>query len=39
MYFVFLYNNRTMKPVDIIIRRRKVMRENNGGVYSNYDEL
>jgi hypothetical protein len=39
MYFVFLYDNRTMKSVEIALRRGKVMRENNGEGFSNYDIL
>jgi hypothetical protein len=33
MYSVFLYENRKMKPADIVIRQGK--RENNGEVKSN----
>jgi hypothetical protein len=27
MYFIYLYENRTRKPVEIILSRRSVMRE------------
>jgi hypothetical protein len=33
MYFVFLYENRTVKFVEIILRRgRRRMKKNDGGV-------
>jgi hypothetical protein len=28
MYFVFVYENRTMKPVEIVLRRGEGMKEN-----------
>jgi hypothetical protein len=30
MYFVYLYENRKMKPVEIVLRRGEI-RENDGG--------
>jgi hypothetical protein len=35
MYFVFMYENRRMKLVEIILRRGRGMRENDGGGKSN----
>jgi hypothetical protein len=36
MYFVFMYENRIMKPVEIVPRRReRRMKENDGGNKSN----
>jgi hypothetical protein len=35
MHFVFVYENRTMKPVEIVQRRGQGMRENGGGGESN----
>jgi hypothetical protein len=36
MYFVFIYENRRMKPVNIVVRmRRERKRENDGGSKSN----
>jgi hypothetical protein len=36
MYFVFIYENRTMKFVEIVLKREGgEMRENNGGSESN----
>jgi hypothetical protein len=33
MYFVFMYEKRTMKPVKIVLRRwGRGMRDKNGGV-------
>jgi hypothetical protein len=32
MYFVYVYENRTMKPVEIVLRGRRGMREYDGGV-------
>jgi hypothetical protein len=32
MYFVYMYENRTMKPAGIVLKRQgKGMRENDGG--------
>jgi hypothetical protein len=32
MYFIYLSENRTMKPVQVVLRRgRRGMRENDGG--------
>jgi hypothetical protein len=31
MYFVFMYENRTMKLVKIVLGREEGLRENNGG--------
>jgi hypothetical protein len=40
MYFVFLYENRRMKPVEIVLRRREgKKRENDEGGKSNYNIL
>jgi hypothetical protein len=35
MYFVFLYENRRVKPIEIVLRRRMGMRENDGEGKSN----
>jgi hypothetical protein len=36
MYFVFMYKNRTIKSVEIVLRRgQRGMRENNRGDESN----
>jgi hypothetical protein len=36
MYFIFMYENRIMKPVEIVLRNRGGrMRENDGGGESN----
>jgi hypothetical protein len=35
MFFVFIYENRRMKPVEIVLRRGKEMKENDGGGKSN----
>jgi hypothetical protein len=36
MYFVYTYENRTMRPVEIILgRERGEVRENDGGGESN----
>jgi hypothetical protein len=35
MYFVFIYKNRKMKCVEIVLRRREGGMENNGGGKSN----
>jgi hypothetical protein len=32
MYFVFMYENRRMKPVEIILRRERETRENSVGL-------
>jgi hypothetical protein len=35
-YFVFMYKNRTMKPVETVLRKgRGRMRDNDGGGESN----
>jgi hypothetical protein len=35
-YFVYMYKNRTMKPVEIVLRHGGgKIRENDGGVESN----
>jgi hypothetical protein len=40
MHFVFKYENRKMKPVEIVLRRgRWRVRENDGGGESNEDLL
>jgi hypothetical protein len=31
MYFVFIYENRRIKPVEIVLRRGRKMIKNNGG--------
>jgi hypothetical protein len=31
MYFVFIYENRRMKPVEIALRREGAKREKDGG--------
>jgi hypothetical protein len=31
MYLVFMYENKTMKPVEIVLRRQRGVSENNGG--------
>jgi hypothetical protein len=31
MYFVSIHENRRMKPVEIVLRRERGKRENNGG--------
>jgi hypothetical protein len=38
-WFVSIYVNRTMKPLEIVLRRVKGMRENDGGSESHYDTL
>jgi hypothetical protein len=35
MYFAFMYENRTMKPVEIVLRMGQGRRENDGGCESN----
>jgi hypothetical protein len=35
MNFVYLYKNITMKPVEIVLRRGRGMRKNDGGDESN----
>jgi hypothetical protein len=35
MYFILIYENRRMKPVEIIVRRGGGKRENDGGGISN----
>jgi hypothetical protein len=36
MYFVYMYKNRTMNPIDIVLRRgEEGMRENDRGGESN----
>jgi hypothetical protein len=30
-----MYENRTMKPIEIVLRRGRGMRENDGGAKSN----
>jgi hypothetical protein len=32
MYFIFMYENRKMKLVAIVLRRGRGMRKNDGGV-------
>jgi hypothetical protein len=32
MYFVFIYENKKMKSVKIVLRRGEGIRENDGGV-------
>jgi hypothetical protein len=40
MYFVFIFKNRRMKPVEIVLKRGgRGKRETNGGDKSNYDIL
>jgi hypothetical protein len=36
MYFVFIYENRGMKPVEIVLRRGRGMKENDRGVKLRY---
>jgi hypothetical protein len=36
MYFVSIYENRRMKPVEIVLRTGRGMRENDGGVNLRY---
>jgi hypothetical protein len=31
MYFVFIYENRRMKPIEIVLKGGRGMRENYGG--------
>jgi hypothetical protein len=31
MCFIYLYENRTMKSIEVILRREEVMRESDGG--------
>jgi hypothetical protein len=31
MYFIYSYENRTMKSVEIVLRREKGVRKNDGG--------
>jgi hypothetical protein len=31
MYFVFIYENRRIKPVEIVLRKGEQRRENDGG--------
>jgi hypothetical protein len=33
--FVLIYDKRKMEPVEIVLRRRRTMRENDGGGKSN----
>jgi hypothetical protein len=35
MYFVFIYENRKMNPVEIVLRRGEEERENSGWCKSN----
>jgi hypothetical protein len=35
MYFVYMYEHRTMKLVEIVLRRGEEMRENDGRDESN----
>jgi hypothetical protein len=35
MYFVFIYENRRLKPVEIVIRREEGGKENDGESKSN----
>jgi hypothetical protein len=35
MYFVFIKENRRMKPVEIVLKRREGKSENDGGGKSN----
>jgi hypothetical protein len=35
MYFVFIYENRRTKPVEIVLRRGRGKRKNNRGGKSN----
>jgi hypothetical protein len=39
MFFVFVYENRIMKLVEIVLRGEDGMRKNNGQGKSNYDML
>jgi hypothetical protein len=39
MYFLYNYEYGTLKPVKIILRRRKGKRENNGGNEPNWGTL
>jgi hypothetical protein len=34
-YLAFMHENRRMKPVEIVLRRRRRLRENDGGGESN----
>jgi hypothetical protein len=38
MYFVFIYENRRMKPIEIVLRKGG-LRENDGGGDSSQDVL
>jgi hypothetical protein len=31
IYFIYWYENRTMKPLEIVLRRGEGMRKNDGG--------
>jgi hypothetical protein len=35
MYFIYLHENRTRKPAEIVFSRGREMRENDGGVEFN----
>jgi hypothetical protein len=35
MYFLYIYENRTMKPVEIVLRMGGGISENDGGGTSN----
>jgi hypothetical protein len=39
MYFIYLYENGTMKPGEIVLRRRGRVRENDGVNESNQGTL
>jgi hypothetical protein len=39
MYFVFMYENRRMKPIEIVLRREGGGKKNDGVGKSNYDTL
>jgi hypothetical protein len=39
MHFVYKYDNRTMKTIEIVLRWGEKMRENDGGGESNSDTL
>jgi hypothetical protein len=39
MYFIYLYENRTMKPIEIIFSKGREIRENDDGDESNQGTL
>jgi hypothetical protein len=39
MYFIYLYENRTMKSAETILSKGEMMRENDGGDERDQDTL